>query len=64
MEDWLSRNSDDGYFPDGINREFSRLGGSKVLEDMMIDLNPGVFDKGLKIASVHIFKAIITRCYV
>ncbi|MFQ6093927.1 MAG: hypothetical protein ACE5OR_14850 [bacterium] len=40
-EDRLSRNLDDVDFTEGINREICRLGGSKVLDDMVIALDPG-----------------------
>lgn len=40
-EDRLSRNLDDVDFTDGINREICRLGGSKVLDDMVIAIDPG-----------------------
>lgn len=40
-EDRLSRNLDDVDFTEGINREICRLGASKVLEDMVIALDPG-----------------------
>jgi len=40
-EDRLSRNLDDVDLTEGINHEICRLGGSKVLEDMVIALDPG-----------------------
>jgi len=40
-EDRLSRNLDDVDFTQGINNEICRLGGSKVLDDMVIALDPG-----------------------
>lgn len=40
-EDRLSRNLDDVDLTERINGEISRLGGSKVLEDMVIALDPG-----------------------
>ena len=40
-EDRLSRNLDDVDLTEGINQQISRLGGSKVLEDMVIALDPG-----------------------
>ncbi len=40
-EDRLSRNLDDVDFTDGINGQICRLGGSKVLDDMVIALDPG-----------------------
>jgi hypothetical protein len=39
-EDRLSRNLDDVDFTEGINEEICRLGASKVLEDMVIALDP------------------------
>jgi len=40
-EDRLSRNLDDVDLTEGINHEICRLGGSKVLDDMVIALDPG-----------------------
>ena len=40
-EDRLSRNLDDVDFTEGINEEICRLGSSKVLDDMVIALDPG-----------------------
>lgn len=40
-EDRLSRNLDDVDLTEGINREICRLGASKVLDDMIIALDPG-----------------------
>jgi len=40
-EDRLSRNIDDADFIEGINCEIGRLGGCKVLDDMVIALDPG-----------------------
>ena len=40
-EDRLSRNLDDVDFTDGINHQICRLGGSKVLDEMVIALDPG-----------------------
>ncbi len=40
-EDRLSRNLDDYDFTDSINQEICRLGSSKVLDDMVIALDPG-----------------------
>ncbi len=40
-EDRLSRNLDDVDFTDGINHQICRLGASKVLDDMVIALDPG-----------------------
>ena len=40
-EDRLSRNLDDEDFTEVINREICRLGGWKVLDNMVIALNPG-----------------------
>ena len=39
-EDRLSRNLDDVDFTEGINAEICRLGASKVLDDMVIALDP------------------------
>jgi len=39
-EDRLSRNLDDVDFTEGLNEEMCRLGGSKVLDDMVIALDP------------------------
>jgi hypothetical protein len=40
-EDRLSRNLDDVDFTEGINRQICRLGSGKVLDDMVIALDPG-----------------------
>jgi hypothetical protein len=40
-EDRLSRNLDDEEFTDEINKEICRLGSAKVLEDMVIAIDPG-----------------------
>jgi hypothetical protein len=40
-EDRLSRNLDDGDFTDGINHQICRLGGSKVLDEMVIAIDLG-----------------------
>ena len=40
-EDRLSRNLDDVDLTEGINHEICRLGASKVLDDMVIALDPG-----------------------
>lgn len=40
-EDRLSRNLDDIDFTEGINNEIGRLGASKVLDDMVIAIDPG-----------------------
>ncbi len=40
-EDRLSRNLDDVDFTDAINHQICRLGASKVLDDMVIALDPG-----------------------
>ena len=40
-EDRLSRNLDDVDFTEGINNQICRLGASKVLDDMVIAIDPG-----------------------
>lgn len=40
-EDRLSRNLDDRDFTDAINHEICRLGSTKVLDDMVIAIDPG-----------------------
>jgi hypothetical protein len=40
-EDRLSRNLDDQDFTEEINNQICRLGGSKVLDDMVIAIDPG-----------------------
>ena len=40
-EDRLSRNLDDQDFTDEINHEIGRLGSAKVLDDMVIAIDPG-----------------------
>jgi len=40
-EDRLSRNLDDRDFTDEINHEIGRLGSAKVLDDMVIAIDPG-----------------------
>ncbi len=39
--DRLSRNLDDIDFTDGINNQICRVGASKVLEDMVVAIDPG-----------------------
>ncbi len=44
-EDRLSRNLDDRDFTDAINHEICRLGSTKVLDDMVIAIDPGAIRK-------------------
>ena len=41
IEDRLSRNLDDRDFTDEINNQICRLANRKVLEDMVIAIDPG-----------------------
>jgi hypothetical protein len=45
-EDRLSRNLDDVEFTERLNEEICRLGANKVLDDMVIALDPGDIRKG------------------
>ena len=44
-EDRLSRNLDDEDFTDSMNDEVGRLGASKITEEMVIPIDPGVLPK-------------------
>jgi len=44
-EDRLSRNLGDEDFTDAINEEIMRLSASKVTEDMVIAIDPGIFER-------------------
>ena len=55
-EDRLSRNLDDIDFTDGINNQICRVGASKVLEDMVIAIDPGDIRKRYAKKMEHLCK--------
>jgi len=46
-EDRLSRNLDDEDFTEAINAEICRLGASKVSEEMVIAIAPGIYGRNM-----------------